>query len=507
MEKNFTLSLTLLKELKRNFEKHIFSLPAYIICALLLSPFLFFCFRLKSLAWPQGQEFISVFFMTVFQAGVSTALSLILAVLGSRGLLSLAKKKYYFVIEGIVLLPSFIPPLLLVLSLVQIVEKIMPFPFGLPALIVVQILTYTGLCSVAFTRILLKEASVLSEWAYLHGSSVWLFLQTLLKTVLLKDIKTLFILVFASSFTSLSLPLLTASSSFFSLEFFIYDNLKEPSLWPQALSLILFQSGFIFLICLWAFSKSSPADFRFSYKKIYLLPQALLSFIPLALVFFSVGGLLFISDGKAFANLLPFRSLILSSSFNSLILSVGTGFLTLLALIFMSLSFQNVWARKFIVSFMPPGVSFMGFALLVVPFYGEIFVLMKWVVGLSLLLFPWIYRFQGERALEKLSSQVEMARLMGASWGLVFRKVIWPQNCSVFFLCAGISSFWACGDFAYSLIVSSGHWNLSLVVYDFFSSYRLDEAILLSWLLLFLSFFVFLFWLGVSFVFNKKFIL
>ena len=492
---------------KSFFGKMIFSLPAYIVCAFLLFPFVFFCFRLESLAWPKEDSFVSVFFMTLFQAGVSTIFSLFFGLLGSCGLLSLAKKKYYFFIEGLVLLPCLIPPLLLVLSMVHLVEKVMAFPFGLMALIFAQTLTYTGLCAVAFARVLLKEAPSLSEWAYLQGSSAGFFLKTLLKSILLKDIKTLFVLVFAGCFTSLSLPLLTAGSAFFSLEFFIYENLKDPNLWPQAFSLILFQSVFIFLICWKAFSKSSPSDFQFSYKKLYLLPNPMFLFIPFGAVFFSLAGLFFISDGGVFLKLLSLRSLILSASLNSLILSLGVGLWTLLSLILMSLSFQNLKARKFVVSFMPPGVSFIGFTFLLFPFYGEFTVLIKWVVGLSLLLFPLIYRFRGERALDQLSRQVETARFLGASWGLVFRKILWPQNRNVFFLCAGLASFWACGDFAYSLIVSGGHWNLSLLLYDFFSSYRLNEAILLSWLLLFLSFFVFLFWLGVSFVFDKKLIL
>ena len=155
--------------------------------------------------------------------------------------------------------------------------------------------------------------------------------------------------------------------------------------------------------------------------------------MPLGAVFCSLGGLFFISDGKAFAKLLSLSPLILSSSLNSLLLSLGVGSLTLLFLIFMSLSFQNLKARKFIVSFMPPGVSFMGFTFLLLPFYGEFAVLVKWTLGLGLLLFPLIYRFQGERALEKLSDQVKTARFLGASWGLVFRDILWPQSRSTFF--------------------------------------------------------------------------
>ena len=489
------------------WKEALFSFPAYLVCFLLLVPFLVFCFQLDSPAWPEGGSFIYVFLMTLVQSGSSTLLSLFLGLLGCQGLLSLVKRKCYFLIEGLVLFPALIPPLLLVLSVVQIVEKVMAFPFGLPALIFAQTLTYTGLCAVVFTRILLKEAHSLSEWAYLQGSSAGLFLKALLKTVLLKDTQTLFVLVFASSFTSLSLPLLVSGSPFFSLEFFIYEKLKEPKLWAQALSLIVFQSLFIFLICWKAFSGYSSSDLKMSLRRIYLLPHPLFLFIPFGALIFSLGGLFLISNLEVFSQVLSLASLVWSSVLNSLILSLGVGFFILLFLIFMSLSFQNLKARRFVVSFMPPGVSFMGFAFLLWPFYGKGFILMKWVLGLSFLLFPFIYRFRGERTLERLSSQVETARFLGAGWWLIFRKILWPQSYNAFFLCAGIAGFWACGDFAYSLIVSSGHWNLSLLVYDLFSSYRLEEAVLLSWLLLGLSFFVFLFWRGAAFVFDKKSVL
>ena len=85
----------------RRFEKFIFSLPAYMVCIFLICPFLFFCLRLEFPAWPKGNTFFLVFLMTVFQAGISTVLSLLLGLLGSRGLLSLTKKNYYFLIEGI----------------------------------------------------------------------------------------------------------------------------------------------------------------------------------------------------------------------------------------------------------------------------------------------------------------------------------------------------------------------------------------------------------------------
>ena len=195
-------------------KKLLFSLPAYLVFFGLISPFLLFCVKFKSLPWLEDFKFFFIFLMTVFQAGVSAGLSLFLALLASCGLLSLANKKYYFFVEAIVLLPCLVPPLILALSLVHWVELISVFPFGLTALILSQTLTYTGLCAVAITRALSKHSSALSEWAYIHRVSGFQFLKTLIKTALLKDIKTLVILVFTGAFTSLSLPLLIGGSSF-----------------------------------------------------------------------------------------------------------------------------------------------------------------------------------------------------------------------------------------------------------------------------------------------------
>ena len=485
-------------------KKLLLSLPAYFLCLSLVFPFIFFLIKLKSIPWLEDSKFFSIFLMTVFQSGVSALLSLFSALLSCRGLLALSHKKYYFLIEALVLLPCLIPPLILALSLIHWVELTAVFPFGLPALIISQTLTYTGLCSIAITRVLLKRSSLLSEWAVVHKIPILYFFRVLIKTVLSKDIKILFILVFTSAFTSLSLPLLLGGSSFFSLEFFIYENLKKPSLWTQALALILFQSVFIFFICWKAFSQNSSFDKSLSYKKIYLIPQKIFLIIPFGAVILSLGGLFFISDKTVFKKILSLSPLILSASLNSVFLSLGVGCFTLLLLMALCFSYQNVKARKWIASFTPPGVSFMGLAFLMIPLYSQAFVLIKWILGLTLLLFPWLYRFRGESTLERLSLQVETARILGADWRLVFKEVLWPNSRSAFFLCAGLASFWACGDFAYSLIVSSGHWNLSLIIYDLFSSYRLEEAVLLSWLLLALSFFVLLFWMSFILIFDKK---
>ncbi len=490
----------------RFFSKDVvFHLPAALISLLLLAPLVLFLFQFDSLSFPKDSEFLSVIGWTFFQAIVSTCIILFLSLLGARGLVALSFKKYYFFIEAFVIMPGLLPPLILVTSVTHFIEFFSPFPFGLRALIFFQVFTYTGLCSVVFSRIFKNEIVLLSEWAYVHGLSSWKFLKHISQTVLKKDLKVLMTLVFVSVFTSLSLPLLTAGGQAISLEFFIYEKLKNPDLWPIASALILIQTLIVFFIYIQAFSYPLASSFHFHSGKIYLIPNKNFLLIPLLPSVISLFGLFFISDFKK--NLYQFLELspILWEAFlSTLWIGLGVGSLVLFFLTMMSLSFQSLIFRKFVVAYMYPGVTLLGFVCLTIPFYSKEGVLLKWIIGLSLLLFPIVYRLRGELMLEKLKDQVEVVRLLGGKWFFIFRKILWPQSRSIFFLCSGIAAFLACGDFAYSLIVSQGHWNLALFTYDLFSSYRLDLAVLGSWVLLFLSFLVLLFWVGVAFVFDKK---
>ena len=333
----------------------------------LLFPLLMFLFHLGMLEWPEGVEWFPAFFWTFLQAGLSTVGVLILALIGSRGLLGFYKRSWYVLLEGVCLIPCLIPPLLLVISLVNVTEKFSAFPFGLGALIFVQVLTYTGLATVALSRILIKEAPALSEWAVLHGASPWLFLRALSQSLLRKDIKTLALLIFVSAWTSLSLPLLTAGGANISLEFYIYKQLKDPSLWPQAGTLILFQTLLIFFLCLRGFAGRSPFSKGFP-GKIHVLPSPALVFIPLIPSFLSLAGLVFVPDGEALNRFFQLTPLLISAGKASLLLGFGVGLLTLAGLILMALLLlQTFFGRKFVTSYLNPGTSLTGFAFLLIP--------------------------------------------------------------------------------------------------------------------------------------------
>lgn len=487
-------------ERKSLLKKFLEASPAYLITIGLLFPLAVFLFQSHGFQIPKGVSWISTIGFTLFQSVVATIFVLIMSSLGALGLLYFYPKKYYILLKTFVILPALIPPLVLVISLVHFFDFFMPFPFGLTMLILTQILTYTGLCSIALTSTLIRSISHVSEWALVHGIRPFYFFITCLKTFLKKDLITLGVLVFSGAFTSLSLPLLVSGNSHFSLEFFIYEKLKQPNMWGQASFLICLQMIFIFLICLKAFSFSS-SSLKSIPKKIHLLKKPNFIFFSIWPSCLILCGLLFASPFKIM-ELFEFKSLFISASLTSFLISVGVGFSVFLGMTALFFSYKSKKIRKVIVGYINPSVTLLGFSFLI--FFPDGWVYLKWILGLSLLFFPIIYRFRGEVILEKLEGQAMVAELFGASRFMIFKCILWPQARSFFFLCSGITAFWACGDFAYSLIVSEGKWNLALVVYDLFSSYRIDLALAGSLVLILVSILVFLFWLGVDFVFNKK---
>lgn len=478
----------------KNKRESLFKLPALVVCLSLLIP-LFVCFfHVQSLNWPHGVEWIPVFGWTFIQAVLTTFFSLFLGLLGSRGLLFFRHKRHYPLLEAVALMPAFLPPLLFCVPLINLTEILFPFPFGLSALVFVQSMVSIGLCSLTFSRTLEKEASELSQWSHVHGISSWKFLKASAKTILKKDMKIMGVFVFTNAFTSLSFALLIAGSPHISLEFFIYEKLKTPALWPQALTLILIQMVFIFSICLWgfAFKQGFFQKNRKDSPLLYLLPSKQFILIPLLPPLLCLAGLVLNFNYAGIEKLFRLGFFLFTALGSSLFLGVSVGALTVAGLSLMTLSFQNLRARKFALAYSNPGTSLTGFTFLILALPLGIY--FDWIFGLSLLLFPFIYRFQGEILLEKLEGQVETARLFGAGWGLIFRDILWPQCYKGFFLCGGIAGFWACGEFAYTLIVSKGKWNLALIVYDLFSSYRINMALVAGWLLLLTSGLVLLFW-------------
>ena len=479
------------------------------LIALVLFPVLVFLFKIPLLRFPSSSQWFEVLFSTLLQAGLSASLSVLFGLFGSLGLCC-AFPKYIKkgVVEIVCLLPALLPPLVSVLAWVNVSEFFFHFPFSFYSVLAVHVLMNAGLVSVFFSRLFCTQTGDLPAWAFLHGISRWQFLRKILFFELRKDVVLIFLLIFSFCFTSFSIPLLVGGVSGQTLEVFIAEKLKNPFTWPEAMTLFLVETVFIFIFFSLLYGyKEKNVQIRDKKKKLYLLPCfpfIVLPVLPSLLIFFGLGGGDFFSSKNLWQELVSIKEVVFTAWVQTLFVGVGTGFCVLFLLSGVAFCLRDLFLRRFLVAYSGSSAAFMGFAFLLIGSDGTIEVWLKWSVGLALLFLPALYRLIGESLIRRLSNQIKLVDLMGAGRTMSFIKIVWPQCAGSLFFLSGIAAFWACGDFAYSSIVAGSQWHLALLIQDLFASYRFELATALIWILIFSGVFCFSLFAGVAFVLHKK---
>ncbi|MDE0119549.1 MAG: hypothetical protein OXM55_06025 [Bdellovibrionales bacterium] len=515
---------------------HFFS---FFLMALVLFPVFVFLFKVPLLQFPASSEWFEVFISTLLQAGLSAFFSVLLGIFGALGLCAFSnipnryrkkrnlqrpslplgenkktpgksktdwnsiKKKG---LELFCLLPALLPPLIPVLAWINVFEFFYHFPFSFYSVLAIHICMNVGFTSVFFFRLFQNQTGSLPAWAFLHGVSRLYFLKKILFFEFRKDIILIFLLIFSFCFTSFSVPLLIGGVSGQTMEVFIAEKLKDPATWPEAMALFTIETVFIFIFFILLYGREEK-EVRIvkQTEPLYLLPCLpflILPVLPSLLIFLGLGDVF--SSEAVWRDLFTIKESVAMAVIQTLFVGIGTGLLVLFLLAFVAFCLRDLFLRHFLVAYSGASVAFMGFAFLLIGSDGPITVGMKWSVGLALLFLPTLYRLMGESLLRRLKNQIQLADLMGASRGLSFIKVIWPQCAGVFFFLSGIAAFWACGDFAYSSIVAGEQTHLALLIQDLFSSYRFELATVLTWFLILSGTFCFSLFAGGAFVLYKK---
>ncbi len=502
------------------------------LISLVLFPVFVFLFKVPFIPISLDFDWIEVLCSTFLQASLSTFFSIGFGIFGALGLCLLTKKRINPLgLELFCLLPALLPPLIPVLAWINVSEFFFKFPFSFYSVLWVHVWMNTGLVSVFLFRLFCSERDNLSYWAFLHGLSLLAFLKKMLFFEWRKDLLIIFLLVFSFCFTSFSVPLLVGGKTGKTLEVFIAEKLKNPSHWPEALFLFFVETVFIFLFFILLYSKergslkTEKKTFygQVSYKDIpifFKAPETIKSFWPglvkknsffifcLLPVFPSL--LIFLGLGDVFASpslwqdLFSIKEAVLKALGRSLLVAVGTGVFVFCLLSAVAFCLRDLFLRRFLIAYSGASTAFMGFAFLLIGSDSPFEVCLKWSLGLSLLFLPALYRLMGESLLRRLKSQIQVSDLMGAGRLMSFIRIIFPQVSYGFLFLAGVSAFWACGDFAYSSIVAGSEVHLALLIKDLFSSYRLELSTALTWLLIFTGMFCFSLFAGGAFFCHKK---
>ena len=461
-------------------------------------PFFIFLFHISKISIPSDFNFLSVLFLNFLQALLSGLLSFLIAIPLIAGLTSFYRSRLFSFFQFLLLFPALIPSLFVINAFMQFTEFFFTFKPSFYQVVLAHALVNTGLVAVAITELLKKTSLNLLQTSLNLGLSFFTFLKNFLLYEKQRLTQILFFMIFANCFMSLSIPLMLGLPEM-SLEYFIYQKLKTSFEWGEVNFLVFLQIAFLFLIGF--FIKQDHVNNKekvFSLFFVDLKKFQWLIFIPIT---FIIAPLL---QGLFYSSLswLDFSKLF-DLSLRTFFVGFFVGVLNFILFYLISFFYYIKDLRKFLLCYVTPSSVILAFSFLLLGGYFFLSVFTKWVLGLTLLSFGAIYRLLGESALQNLNSQLKEAEFWGLSHSMIFKKILWPELLSVAFLIAAISSFWASGEFAYSLIVSEGFQTLSLWVAELMSSYYFQESNVLLFFLLLVASSLFLFFLSLSYYFKQ----
>ncbi len=481
---------------------------SWLLIGGVLCPVIVFCFKIPVLQWSLPFNWYEVLLTTVFQALLSSTITVGLALPLALAFCGFFHSHFFKALQLLCVLPALLPPLVSVMAWIGVWEWFFTFSPGFFTIVGVHVLMNVGLVVVLFSKLFHIKSGGLHSWALVHHVSFPQFFVKFLFYEVRKDILLIFFLIFCFCFTSFAVPLLVGGRSGLSLEVFIAEKLKDPELWSQALTLFSIELVFLFLffyVCYGSTNNLVTLQKKHLKTPSFLINKylSILSVLcVLAPSFFVLVGLMQGVWQKAWQEIVPIQATVWEGVWQSLFVGLGTGFFVTFLLCLVAFCMQSGFLRRFLLAYTGSS-AFMGFCFLLIGSDNVFFVIVKWIVGLSLLMLPVLYRLMGETYLRNVDRQIHLARLMGAGIILRFISITGPQCISGFLFLSGMASFWAVGDFAYTGLVAGSVPNLALLIQDVFASYRWELASVLTVILAIIGTVCFMFFITLNTILQK----
>lgn len=474
---------------------------AIAFTALLLFPFIFLIYQFRLFSLPESGEILWAFKNSFIQSIFSALLSLVFGLIGALGIIRFSQSKMRALLEWICIIPNFVPPLFILLSVLNILQ---PFPMGVWGIVLIHSVINIGLCAVIIARAIENKCGGMIELGYIEGASRRRLLWSGVVPMVKSDLGQLFLFVFILSFASFSVPLIVGGGTGTTLEVLIYERIRLSADWGEAVFIAALQSLFIFALSLLV------AKSRLQGANRHIPSQAIGSLLGIALIlllnsFLFYGYMQGVIAG--FSNLTTFSGMsaeILSAFMNTVWVGLIVGVLSLIGLLAFAFCWPQSWFEKFLSGYVAPSTALACFAFLVMGGSTEVISYIKIPLVLFLLSATSLYRLGWSSHLETLRRQYVVAEAMGAAHVDIFKDVMLPQLLGKAGLLAGIGSVWACGDFAVSRILAHRDFTVGMLTETLMSTYRLNQAAMLSTLLILASGVCFLVCWGGCHVLSKK---
>lgn len=454
---------------------------------------------------PEWSELFWAFKNSLIQSIFSTLFSLFIGFWVALGLLSFrgGSRQYgRLSLEVLCLLPNFLPTIFILLSVLNILD---PFPMGISGIVIIHTFMNFGLVAVLMAGIIETKLGGMIELAYVEGASRWQFMLKGLFPILKKDIVLLAFFIFIVCFGSFAVPLIVGGGKGTTIEVLIYEKIRLSNDWGHAVLLAFLQSSFIFSLSFVASRGKSSYIKRHANLNLLKSFSGITVVVGLSAVYLTGYVQGFVSGLSMLSTFYDLQSALFWNFLGSMAIGLSVGVLSYLSLLLICYSWPKPWFEKFLNGYIAPSTSLACFSFLILGPNEGFFSFLKISLVLVLLSINNLFRMGWDGDLQSFYPQVTVAYAMGASRNQIFKEILFPQLSNKAGLLAGIASIWACGDFAVSRILANRDLSIAMMTETLMSSYRLNQAIVLSSLLIMSGLLCFLFCVGGSRVLRRKF--
>lgn len=471
----------------------------------LISPFLFLFSQFQITSWPDWTEFFWAFKNSLVQAFFSAMVSLVIGLWVALGLVTVSSSRLARLrtpLEIFCLLPNFLPPIFILLSALNVID---PFPMGLVGIVIVHSLMNFGFVAVLIAGTIESKLGGMAELAYVEGAGRWQFLSRVLVPLLRKDLLLLGLFIFVVCFGSFAVPLIVGGGRGTTVEVLIYERIRLSSNWGDAVILAFLQSIFIFALSFVASQGRVMMQRRRINLGLLHFPSGILALLGMSSIYLFGYAQGFINGLAQMSTFYELQSALLWNFFGTLVIGLSVGTLCYGGLMLIAYCWPKPWFERFLNGYVAPSTSLACFCLLLVGPNEGLYAFIKISLALTLLSLNGLFRMGWDTELRSLRNQATVAYSMGASSEQIFKEILFPQLAHRAGVLAGIASIWACGDFAVSRILAHRDLSIAMMTETLMSGYRLNQAVVLSGLIIVAGLICFFVFVGGSRVLGRKF--
>jgi ABC-type Fe3+ transport system permease subunit len=450
------------------------------------------------------KKIIELYAASTKQALLSVLLTTLCGAVCASGLMWMRYRfrgNLQFAIEYAILLPSILPSLFVIISVLSVVPH---FPLDMYGVVIVHALSMMGFCGVLFVRLLDDRLGQHAVVAKTLGSSGFFFIQKMFPLIA-RDLWLILSVLFFYFLTSISIPLVIGGTALTSVEKMIYDQVVVHHDWNTAIEYFLLQLVLLLPMFVFAQSYSTRTNVHAEYMRLCASRTCVVfAFLPTSILLMGLmmrllPGLRALGTYPEFYNALP---VVLVGSM--LLGFVAGGVSVILLCVWTLLSLHNqgkVLLRVLCV----PSVTMVAFGFSLWSAEG-VWRFFYSAVALAIIFVPFLFRLGIYQNLQRLQTQIESARQMGANTVFLYARVVLPQLSPNILRMGGLSAVWSMSDFAVSRVILERDWSLGLWIQSLVQQYRWDVAVAGCWLLIVCGFIVFSFFWRVARVSRQKFI-